>query len=300
MDRLLSVILVLVSLLWITFPAEAQNPFSSKGPIQQGISSSSLPRTFLAKIAFWQQQLNQKMSKLIHKVKETGSVKPLMTLIIIAFAYGVLHATGPGHGKVVALSYIISQGNRYGSSIVFGNLIALFHGMSGACLVLILHFILQKSVMRTMGDVSRITQLISYSLIALLGIALMVRNLSLWIKVTRKRQAIQDDSLKKTKRGLLGMALVVGMIPCPGVMMVMLFSLSLNMIALGLLLAVSITIGMAMTITAVVIIGLSGKNYSIGMIAHKGGWVKNVKIVIESGAAFMIAVFGALFFAAAL
>ena len=80
-------------------PARAQNPFLSKEKPQQVSQATGPPNPFLAKIVFWQQQLHHKMAVLTRQAKETGSIRPFLFLILIAFAYGVLHAAGPGHGK---------------------------------------------------------------------------------------------------------------------------------------------------------------------------------------------------------
>ena len=54
-------------------------------------------------------------------------------------------------------------------------------------------------------------------------------------------------------------AFAVGLIPCPGVVMVMLFAVSLNLTDLGVFLGSCIAIGMASTITLIVLAGMSGK-----------------------------------------
>ena len=58
---------------------------------------------------------------------------------------------------------------------------------------------------------------------------------------------------KGSRKGLVPWALAVGLVPCPAVVMVMLFCLSMDALALGLVLAVFISLGMALTISGVVI-----------------------------------------------
>jgi len=113
----------------------------------------------LSMIALWQHQLNQKMADLVREARESNSVKPLAFLLAVAFAYGVIHAAGPGHGKGFAMSYILSQRPRLLRGVLFGSFIALFHGLSGIMFVLIIHIVLQKSITGTLGNVTRITQL---------------------------------------------------------------------------------------------------------------------------------------------
>ena len=94
------------------------------------------------------------------------------------------------------------------------------------------------------------------------------------------------------------MALAVGVVPCPGVVLVMLFCLSIKMVGLGMVLSFWIALGMALTITTVVLFGLTGKR----ILAHltrrreKTAWL--TERIIETCAAFTITVLGLLFFLA--
>jgi len=276
----------------------AQNPFTSKTRPPAVSQKQPMPNHFLAKISFWQHQLNQKMAALARQAKETESIRPFFFLFIIAFSYGILHAAGPGHGKAVATSYILSQKGRIGDSLLFANMIALFHGFSGMILVLFVYFILNSSVSGTLLDVSHITQIISYSLIFLLGTVLLVKNIYSWFRrgVTDSRYSSGYKSGKKL--GSLGTAFVVGMVPCPGVVLVMLFSLSLNMIGLGFFLALCMTLGMALTISAVVVIGTVGKSLTLGLLKRRENLAAIGGQMIETVAALMIMALGGLFLAA--
>lgn len=298
MIKQLTYILIFFSLLICIQPAAAQNPFTAKTQSPKASQKQAMPNHFLAKISFWQHQLNSKMAVLTRQAKETKSMKPFFFLFFIAFSYGILHAAGPGHGKAVAASYVISQKGRIIDSLVFGNMIALFHGFSGMFLVLLLYFVLNSSVSGTLVDVSRMTQIISYSLILLLGTALLAKSVYLWCRRTVIDRRDPNGYTRKRKIGRLATAFVVGMVPCPGVVLVMLFSLSLDMIGLGFLLALSMTFGMAVTISVVVIIGTIGKNLALGALQRRKDIAGVVGQIIETVAALMIMLLGALFLAA--
>ncbi|MBW1820577.1 MAG: hypothetical protein JRI92_02255 [Deltaproteobacteria bacterium] len=299
MSKLLTGTLIIIFLSVCIPPSAAQNPFTSKAQPPNASQKQAMPNHFLAKISFLQHQLNQKMAALTRQAKETGSMKPFFFLFIIAFSYGILHAAGPGHGKAVAASYIISQKGKIVDSLLFGNMIALFHGFSGILLVLIVYFVLNSSVSGTLLDVSRITQIISYSLILLLGAILLTKSIYSWCRRTIIDQCYSDGYTRGRKLGSLATAFVVGMIPCPGVVLVMLFSVSMDMIGLGFLLALSMTLGMAVTISAVVVIGTVGKNLALGALQSRRDLAGIVGQLIETIAALMIMALGALFLAAA-
>ena len=298
MVRLLGVALILISLMGETIPARAQNPFISKESPRKTSPVQGPRYPFLAKIAEWQRHLKQKMTVLTGQAKETGSLRPLISLVIIALVYGILHAAGPGHGKAVALSYLISRGRKPGRGVLLGNMIAFSHGLSGMLLVLGAYFILQKGVSGPLEAVTRTTQLISYSLIALLGAGMLLRSILIWLRGAGIETSDPSMDLDDKKRNPLLMALAVGVVPCPGVVLVMLFCLSNNVICLGLVLALFVVLGMAMTISAVGVAGLAGKNLVIGVLEGRHKLAEMIQRLIETLASFMVLALGSLFLAA--
>ena len=294
MDKLLAVTLILLSLLALTLPVKAQNPFTSKDSSSQ-ISRSYRPMyPFLAKIAAWQQQLNQRMAALIRQAKEKKSIRPILFLIIIAFVYGILHAAGPGHGKSVAVSYMISRDRKLTEGIILGNTIAFFHGISGTGLVLAVYFVIHKGVAHSLESLTYTTKLISYSLIALVGAGLLVRSLISCRRRTKIQRSDHAEHSKKKQIKPLAMGMIVGMIPCPAVVLVMLFCLSMNMIGLGLLLVFFLTIGMSLTITAVGVTGLAAKNLALGMMERRHKLAEIIAHCIEIAASLMVIATGLL------
>jgi len=292
--------LLVVCIVVMLQPVFAQNPFTAK-PKSNAHHITTHPAakiSFLSIITRWQHRLNQKMSDLVREAKETRSVKPLVCLLLVAFAYGMLHAAGPGHGKAFAISYILSQRPKLLRGMFFGSFIALFHGLSGIMFVLIIHIILQKSVTGTLEDVTRITQIISFSLIACLGLGILIKSSYRWIKNANGRHPAFNGSHKRSLYGPLLSALVVGIIPCSGVVMVMLFALSMKLVGLGIMLGITISMGMALTITFVVVMVMSGKAVSLGMVGKHGSLAIIIENLIEVIAGLMIASLGLLFLAA--
>jgi nickel/cobalt exporter len=300
MSRALIISVIALTLLGAVLPVKAQNPFIAKESSPDASAAPGLPHPFMDRIGNWQQQLNQKMAALTREARERGSLRPLLGLIAIAFLYGVLHAAGPGHGKAVATSYLLSRGRKLSSGILLGNSIAFFHGLSGVVLVLAVHFVLKRGVTGSLESTTRITQLISYSLIVLLGAVLLTKSLFSWRSQPESGDSKQAQASEEKKRTPLAMALAVGVIPCPGVVLVMLFCLSLNALGLGLLLAFFLILGMAMTISAVGVAGLAGKNLTLGVLESRHRLVKILQRSIESAAALLVMVLGLLFLATTL
>lgn len=272
----------------------AHNPFTTEPEAQHQEPAPPVKSEIFVKILMWQHQLRQKMSDLVRETRATGSSRPLLFLLGVAFVYGMVHSAGPGHGKAYALAYIFTQQPRLSQGVIFGNLIALFHGGTGILLVLVIRILLQKNITGAMADVSRITQLISFGLITCLGLTLFIHTLYRWSRRVKKDQA----ALNKKNRfaNPLISSLAVGIIPCPVVVMVMLFALSMDMIGLGIVLGLTISLGMALTITCVVLLGLSGKAVSLSLAAGRHRFSILLEHLIELIAALAVTGLGALFF----
>ena len=286
-------------ILSLVSPASAQNPFITKPEDQHAAPAPAIKSKLFVKILIWQHQLKEKMAVLVRQAKATGSLQPLMLLLAAAFAYGVIHAAGPGHGKAIALSYVLSQRPRWFQGLLFGNFLALFHGASGIIFVLVVRLILNQGIARNLENVTHTSQIISFSLVTCLGLWVLVKSMA---KLRKIRQGESDPNLSETRgrpyASPILTAFVIGSIPCPAVVMVMLFALSMDLIGLGLILGMAISVGMALTLSMVVLMAVSGRAVSVSLASKHGHLVANIECYIEIIAGLALATLGLLFLGA--
>ncbi|MBC2710306.1 MAG: hypothetical protein HGJ94_04700 [Desulfosarcina sp.] len=291
MKRLLVLLILFVFFAPGIGPVWSQNPFTSKPETLHKAPEPPFKSRLFVKIILWQHQLKQKMSELIRVAQNDGSVKPLIFLMGLALVYGAIHAAGPGHGKVVAMTYVLSHKASIMGGLLFGLCIAFFHGFSGVIGVLGLRYIIQRGVSESLATVTTVTQIISFGLITLLGLGLLFKNgYALFFAPAPENKTAPA---KASRKGLLPWAIAVGLVPCPAVVMVMLFCLSMDVMILGLLLAACISLGMAATISFVVTAVVMGKAGVLNTVSEKRAERIEGFVGILSGAA--IAVFGTLF-----
>lgn len=295
MKKVLFIILALVCIFSVS-PTCAGNPFQAPVKKDSGkIKTAKPPHPLYIKLAKIQQKLNVKLSGMMKKLQSSGSYKQLFSLVMIAFIYGVIHAAGPGHGKAVAASFLISRGKKIYDGFFIGNFIAILHGLSGICLVLFLKFIIRKSVMSSLADITYITKITSYSIILAIGIILTMKNICSWYRNIGINRDNYSGRYATHPAGSLSMAFIIGMIPCPGTVIIMLFALSLNMTGTGIILALAQTFGMAATISTIGMLVVAGKKQTLDILDFKHRNIADIiERIIETTASTFIAVIGGL------
>ncbi len=96
----------------------------------------------LLQSAVWQRSLNLELSQLLQAVADNPSAAGL-SLLGFSFVYGVLHALGPGHGKIVITTWLATHPSKLKSSIALTLAASLLQGMVAIALVVVVLTLLQ-------------------------------------------------------------------------------------------------------------------------------------------------------------
>src|SRR5438874_6148111 len=120
-----------------------------------------------------QAEFYRALSGSIRAAKADGSAA--WALFAIAFAYGVFHAAGPGHGKAVISSYLVANEETWKRGVVLSFASALLQALVAVAIVGIAAALLGATA-KMMGDTVRVIETVSYLLIIAVGLRL------LWVK----------------------------------------------------------------------------------------------------------------------
>ncbi len=137
-----------------------------------------LPRTgFLGWIGQAQQDFYLALEKSLSGLKSdwTG----FWVLGLLSFLYGIFHAAGPGHGKVVISSYVLANEAQVRRGILLSFLSAMMQSVVAIAFVLIAASLLGMTAM-AMSDAANWIGILSYGMIALLGLWLILRKIFGW------------------------------------------------------------------------------------------------------------------------
>lgn len=226
----------------------------------------------------WQKGLHQQMAGLLAQVKAAPQ-QAGMALMLFSLSYGVLHALGPGHGKVVIATYLATHPARLKSSLKLTFAASLLQGLVAIALVTLMLVVLQLSS-RQLHQSSFWLEKGSFILVMLLGGMLSWRALKRLysaVKAMRRAPALRNNSLKPLVAGhvhreqcgcgnrhlpsdselqagsdwrtQIAIVLAMGMRPCSGAILLLLFSKVIGVFTWGVISALAMALGTSLTIS---------------------------------------------------
>ncbi|MBE7732395.1 HoxN/HupN/NixA family nickel/cobalt transporter [Devosia faecipullorum] len=196
----------------------------------------------------------------------------------LSFLYGIFHAAGPGHGKVVISSYMLANERQLRQGIALSAISALIQALVAIGFVLILAGVLNLTS-TAMGDAAHWVGVLSYGLVVLLGLWLVLRKIFGWGHShhhhhghdhdhhEHMHHAVGPGDIRGDWREQLGVVLAVGMRPCSGALVVLVFALSQGVLAAGLVSVLLMALGTAITVAALASLAVAAK----GLAARIGG-----------------------------
>jgi nickel/cobalt transporter (NicO) family protein len=263
-----------------------------------------------ALLAF-QRESNRLIAEHMKAIRDGETAGPLLIGLVLAFAYGVVHALGPGHGKVVVASYFLGRDAQIGRGLMMGLQIAVFHVLSAIVIVALADLVLRQAFGSAPAEVAGV-RLTSYGLIALIGATMLFQA----IRRSRLRRAgieVGHDccghdhshadhhhgkhahGARRAQEGALSLG--VGIVPCTGAVLILLYALANDILLPGLLLVVAIAAGMAITMGALGMLSILARNAVTARLEAAGsGGNGTFAVVSDYGGALLITVIGAALF----
>lgn len=122
----------------------------------------------------WQRDLHRALTLAITELSGTPSAAAWTGLLGISFGYGVFHAAGPGHGKAVLSTYLLTQGGALKRALALSCAASLLQALVAIALVTVLIHGLGWLTRQAMGSVVWVEQA-SFLMVTLLGLWLCGR-----------------------------------------------------------------------------------------------------------------------------
>jgi len=216
---------------------------------------------FIKQLTLWQYELNSYISTTIRSINDENTLSSSLLILAIAFVYGLVHAAGPGHGKALVAFYFTSNKNDYKKAFKMGYMISIFHAISALLFTFGIFFILKSMFRQNFNELSQIAIQISAVMIIFVAIYLIVHAI--------KERNLKEKSEVPRSKSETAVAFSAGVVPCPGVMTIVLFCIVLKQYLLGILAALSMSIGMGLTISLAGILSIALNKKASGFLQTK-------------------------------
>lgn len=213
-----------------------------------------------ALIADFQRSANRETARHLEAIRDGQGSGPLLAGLLLAFLCGAVHAAGPGHGKLVVVGCFLSRQARIGRGLATGAQIALLHVISAVVVVGLADLLLRRSFGGAPAEIPAV-RIASYSSILAIGLAMTARAGRRLLRRPAGHGHAQEGGFEPDHRHAPGcgcgaharpgegglLALAVGLVPCTGSLLILLWALANDMLLAGLALVGAIALGMAIT-----------------------------------------------------
>jgi len=239
------------------------------------------PKLLLASM-HWQKEINNQISDLLFDA-QTHLFASGISLTVLCFIYGLLHSLGPGHGKMIVSTYVATHPTKVKISLMLTVVSSLLQAVVAIVLVSVLIMFFHSTMREVNNEATRFISL-SFCAVILLGIIVIYRSIKAIIKaqfikkkpfkinkLTHKHTdnvcscghvhfaSAEDINNASSFKEYLAVIFSVGLRPCTGAILVLLFANMAGIYWLGILSAFVMSLGTALTTSIIAIMTLSGK-----------------------------------------
>lgn len=232
----------------------------------------------VGRLLLWQRELHRGLSMAVTQLSSTPSVATWATLITASFGYGVFHAAGPGHGKAVLSTYLLSQGGSIGRALLLSISASLLQAIVAIALVVALVHGLGWLTREAMESVAWVEQA-SFAMVILLGLWLCLRALRLMCAAYRSNQRAPgtqhvhggcgcghehhvDPAQTENWRTALVTVAAIGMRPCSGGVLVLGAASLLGQFWAGVVAVIAMAAGTALAISGLALISVMARDWA--------------------------------------
>ncbi len=270
---------------------------------------------FIQWVISQQAGFHRELVTLVRAISKEGSPILLWGLISTSFFYGVFHAAGPGHGKAVISAYMLASKAplRRGISLAF--LCAGVQAVMAVAVILVLSQVF--SLAGKAMQISRFFEIASFAAVGLIGVWILVRLLrgqsgcghdhsndhleshhheSDHSHTHDHSQAhdshaccsSHEQEAKTARRSIWAMVAAVGIRPCTGAVLVLLFSLSADIFVWGLVATFAMALGTAITVAALAGVSVFVRDTGLALSSEHQVWRQRVSRAFAFVAAFAL------------
>ena len=211
--------------------------------------------SIISEIRLWQRELHQSLANAV-RITQERSVGAFWSLVGLSFVYGVFHAAGPGHGKMIIATYLATHKTKLKKGIFLSFVSAALQGVTAIITVEITVGLL-KLTLADANSTSQTLERVSYVLIAVIGLIFMLAAYRRFLHKQHNHDHCDHSHLPDPDASndkipivnFLSMVLSIGIRPCAGSVLVLIFATILKLKVAGIVSVLAISFGTAITVS---------------------------------------------------
>ena len=226
----------------------------------------------------------------IESLIERGDLSPgvLALSLVVAMFWGAAHGLTPGHGKAMVAAYLVGTRGTPRHALMLGGTVTVAHTAGVFALGIVT---LGLSRLIVPEQLYPWLTLASGLLVVLVGASVLRQRLRGRGHAPghahehdhhhhgnhdHAHDHPHDDAL--TSKGILGVGIAAGLLPCPSALVVLLSAIALHRVGLGLALILAFSVGLAATITAIGLVAVLARR-AFGRLSLDGPVVRALPAV---------------------
>jgi ABC-type nickel/cobalt efflux system permease component RcnA len=193
----------------------------------------------------------------------------VLVSLLLAMFWGAAHAFSPGHGKAIVAGYLVGTRGTPRHAVALGGIVTVTHTIGVFALGLVT---LALSEFFVPEQLYPWLNLVAALMVMAVGIAIVRTRVREWLHTRAHAGGHGHDHHHHHGhdhhhhpgpgtglRGLLGVGISGGIVPCPTALVVLLAAISLHRVGYGLVLILAFSVGLAASITAIGLIAVTAK-----------------------------------------
>jgi nickel/cobalt exporter len=229
----------------------------------------------------------------LRAIKDTHSLAATLSLMTAGFLYGVFHAIGPGHGKVIVASYMLANETTLKKGVFITVMSSLLQAVTAIVLVVGAFSIIGLQRAQT-EQAAEYLDIASFALIFLVGGLLFKRGITPLLKSKTRHNHkahhhhhderhhhehhagcnhahapdAQTVATAISPREVWLMIFSVGIRPCTGAILLLLFACIIGIVWAGVLATLAMAVGTALSTGFVAIAAMHSKTWTLRLLKN--------------------------------
>ncbi len=255
-----------------------------------------------------QREFQQGLTATLSALAETGGAAAFWGLVVTGFTYGVFHAAGPGHGKVVLTTYLLTQKGRADRPVLRGMALAA----AAAFLQGLMALVIVYGLVYLAGWLPRDTQAAvdwsertAFLLVALMGVYLAFRAVrAMWRVFAAPAPAVACDDCghghvaptgdqiarASSPYAAFGVVMSMGLRPCTGAVLVLIFARISGVPWAGVAATAAIAAGTALAVGTLAFVAVNARELAVSTAGTSPAWRLSANAIAFGGGALLVAV----------